>query len=546
MITPPAAPLKSNRGLLKKQFPTLLGLLLLVVGLAVAATLFGQGTGIFLPRASPETTPKNIRVSNVSDDGFYVSFYTDSEVPGFVKYGTEKNKYTQVGDERDQLTGAVGNYNLHYIRVKGLQPSTTYYYVLGTGSGALFDDNGEPFVIKTAARSGTQPKVSNAYGTLKTESGLPAEGAVVFVTAPGAGTQSALVRNTGSWAVSLSNARTKDGASYAPIAEGDQLIIQAQGKSLSQKMDTTIILKLEESIDLAFGNSNPGNSNTVASDMNDSGESSALDAGLVAPLSNETDTSDSASPSASLGDFISDSTTRTGGSASEAASGSAEPLTTVVDLTIATDSATPLVVETTQPVIEGKAPANVVLTVEIHSENQIQTQVTTDANGNFSIDVEELGKNLEPGDHEITYTYVDPTTGKPVTVTKEFTVKPRVAFASNNTGETSTQSTSSDTATQIAQVTPTPNPYGTNNPYPVATPRPATGSATNATGSATPKPATASARTASGSARSATSSGTLMASGSVGTTTLLLAGGLFFLISGLWSWWIARELNETG
>ncbi len=534
MITQPAVPIGPKKSVFKKQMPTLLGLALLVVGLGVAAFLFSQGTGIFLPRATPETTPKNVRVSNVTEDGFYLTFLTDSETPGFVKYGEEKDKYTQIGDERDQLSGTVGNYQLHHIRVKGLKAGTNYFYVIGTGGGSLFDDNGEPFVIRTAAAAGTQPKVSNAYGTLKTDNGSPAEGWVVFITTEESGTQSSLVRDTGSWAVALSNARTRDGSGFAQIEEGDLLSIQVQGPNPNDKMESEATLEAEKSIDLIFG-SQSGTDSQQNSDASGSTQPVAgaeeLDEEELAQNSNA-----SSSGQENESQTMVAGEEEPGNQSDTPASGSAE--ITTIKLAEVEETEQP-VVETTQPKIEGTAPANLVITIEVNSDSQVNTQVTTDENGNFVVDIAALGANLEPGEHSIKYSYVDPATGQTVTKTQTFVVRPKATFAAP--AQTTQSTSASTTGTQLAQAppppTPTPLPFGTNNPIPVGSPTP--------TPTTTPIPATPSATLTPTpiSTGSATTSGNLIASGSVGTTALLLGGGLFFIISAVWSWWIARELQ---
>jgi len=81
-----------NSNLLKKKIPTLIGLGVLVLGLIIGTIFFSQGTGVFAPRATPQTTPSNVQISNVSDKGFTVSFFTAEKTPGFVKYGEKPNQ----------------------------------------------------------------------------------------------------------------------------------------------------------------------------------------------------------------------------------------------------------------------------------------------------------------------------------------------------------------------------------------------------------------------------------------------------------------------
>lgn len=47
--------------LMKRRFPTILGLGILVLGVIGGVLLVGQGTGGFLPRASAEHTPQQVR-----------------------------------------------------------------------------------------------------------------------------------------------------------------------------------------------------------------------------------------------------------------------------------------------------------------------------------------------------------------------------------------------------------------------------------------------------------------------------------------------------
>lgn len=524
MITTPATT-PQRRSMMKRQIPTLLGLIVLIAGLAIGAILFSNGTGIFLPRATPETTPKSIRISNVSDQGFTVSFMTDAATSGFIRYGTDPKKLTQIGDQRDQLTGAVGEYTLHQISVlRGLEPNTVYHYVLGTGKGTLFDDDGEPFTIKTGRQIGTQPRALTVFGSAVTASGAPGAGAIVFVTPPNASTLSSLVTNTGSWAVSLSSARTKDGNEYAKIEIGDELALQVLAVNPADNTQLTARVESETSIAIVLG-ADQALDPLLSTPATAAPESATAAAELV----NFSDESGTASPGTAT-DSMSSLLASTDGATSTNSAGLGSPvndatspaIVTVVDLTGAepASGSTPPVVETTNPTITGTAKPNVTITIQVNSEHQIDAQIVADANGNFELDISKYEQELEPGPHTITYSYVDPNTGESVTKTRAFTVAPRIA---------------------LAAATPTPTPFSSSNPYPIGT-----SSATSTTSATSTKSATSttSAQTATPTANLSTTTSSLLASGSVGSTFLLIGGGLFFMISGLWSWWVSRELVE--
>lgn len=498
----PAIPKK----LLDKRIPTLLGIFVLVVALIAGTLLLGEGPGVFAPRATPTTTPKKIKVTNVTDNSFTISFLTDDLTPGFVKYGTQPGALSsQASDDRDQLSGTVSDYRVHHVTVRGLQPTTTYYYTLGTGAGTNFDDNGNPFMIKTTARSGAPAAAKTIYGSVSTQAGSPADGSIVYVALANAGEMSSLVKASGSWAVPLSNARTKDGSGYAQITDADSIILTVQGQLPTDVIThTTMVSEAQPVPTLTFGQTAPPT--TVPTSPTPTPTPETTPEPTVEP------TSEPSTPSASIGDEFASTPLSTESAVTTQASESATAIT-VVDL----EKTEPQQVTTTQPVIVGKAAPNVTVTLEVHSDGNIQEFVTADANGNFTLDIAALSKTLEPGPHTATYSYTDPTTGEVVTKTVDFVVA---------------------APQQLAQA----QPFGSGNPFPPPTAAPSTQSAI-ATQSAT---ATQSAQ-ATDSGRTtmpATDSG-VPVSGSVGTTLALVFGGLFFIISGLWSFWISHQLGKN-
>ncbi len=503
----------------QKRIPTIFGLVILVVALVIGVLFIGDGPGVFAPRATPETTPKNIKVTNLTDNSFTVSFLTDGKTAGFVKYGKEPNKLnTQAVDDRDQLSGNVGEYQLHHITIRGLDPNTPYYYVLGTGGGATFDNNGAPFTVKTAARSGAPAAAKTVYGSVTNASGGPADGAIAYLLSDKAGEMSSLVKNSGSWAIPLSNARTPDGSGFAVISDEDSFRLLIQGTTAN--LQTTANIKVSDAQPVAT--INLGGQNTFAD------QQETKPAGAEPPSTEETEPIDDAEDILMPGDD---------GDFSITSQGDSGALSSLVDDTDpdATKSATvdfdvteEQEVETTQPTIVGKLPPNTPVRIVINSETQIEAEFVTDADGFFELSLAQLEQELEPGVHTATVYYTDPNTGQETSVTRTFTV--------------SETATAADTSTQIAQAdTSTENqPFGTSNPVPLqtATPTPTPTPDNTASESATPSaaPATRSAMPATDSA--------VPVSGSVGTTMALVFGGLFFIISGAWSFWISYHLDK--
>jgi hypothetical protein len=496
---------------MQKRIPTILGLGVLIVAMVAGVLLFSQGTGVFAPRATPQTTPKKVKITNVTDTSFTVSFVTDESVPSFVKYGNSADQLkNQSGDDRDQISGSVQPYTTHHITVRGLNPTTSYYFTIGTGNNNTFTNQGEPFTVKTAQRTSTQTAAKTIYGSITTESGTPADGAIVYVKHQDAGELSSLVKSSGSWAIPFSNARKTDGSGYATTADEDIILVAVQGTQFAQTAQiTTSIANAQPVETIKYGQTTA----SIPPGTEHAPEITATEEGSSAP-----ETASASASSAQAG-------SATGGTTeSELVTTASASAVTTIDIQAAKAAET-VVTTTTQPTITGTAVPNVVVTIEVHSETEIVQQVTADASGKYSLDLAALSKNLEPGDHTVTFTYTDPTTGQAVTDTVSFRV--------------------TDTSSQLALAN---QPYGSGNPYPIPTPTPSPSPSPSptASASASPSPSASSSATATSSARPtlpATDSA-IPVSGSVGTTLALVFGGLFFIIAGVWSFWISSQLQK--
>ncbi|MFZ5438219.1 MAG: fibronectin type III domain-containing protein [Patescibacteria group bacterium] len=495
--------------LAKKQIPTLLGLGILIISLVAGLMMFGEGTGVFAPRATPQTTPKNVKVTNLTDKSFTVVFYTDESTNGFVKYGTEANSLkSQATDDRDQLSGSIGNYRLHHVTVRGLTPNTNYNYVLGTASGSNFDNNGVPFAIKTLPPPTSAPPTNKTiYGTIVTESGAPAEGSIVFVSTVDVGEMSTLVKSSGSWALALSNARKKDGSGYAELTDTDSVNVIVQGVEPTKVSNFSVGINAAQPVPEVILGQVPQiqeATNEVAEEAVLNQEDLVVDVSISGDkkLASLTDLIDFADE-----DTSSESTTTQQG-AQTLETIAEQVAAEVLDLTTVAKTDTPVLIN--QPIIKGKAAPNVEVKIEVHSEAVINQTVKADSTGDFVLNIIELQKILEPGNHTVTYSYTNPTTGQTITETQSFIVQATDPFAENT------------------------SPFGSGNPFPIETP---TIAPTSPVASSPVEPSTRSAIVS-------TDSGTYTA-GSVGNTIALVIGGLFFMFTGLWSWWLAQEVEAA-
>ena len=393
------------------SFPTIIGLFVAFGGLLSGLWLVRQQTDR-VATAQGEDSPTEVRISNITDSGFSVSWTTSKAAPGYVYYGEGQSEMNIVAlDERDTLSGNRGGYFTHWVTIAGLKKESEYKFLVVSGKESFGKDGGkEAYVVMTAPTLNSSPTADVAYGQVLNESGEVVGGALVYVQIPGAVLQSTLSKSGGSWVIPLSTART---ASLEQYVEYDPV---------SEKIDVSV-------------NAGPsGTASAVVSTGNDS------------PV-----------PTMVLGktyDFVV-------AEEDEISKFSNQPTTMMTDKPEIEIIAprTEEKINTNRPEIVGKAPAGAELTVEIHSDMNIVGKTTADSSGNFSFSIPE---DLTPGEHTVTVSTI--IEGVVRRVSKTFTV-----YA---VGESTVPSFS---ATPSATLVPTRVPTATPRVIaivPTATPKP--------------------------------------------------------------------------
>ncbi len=213
----------------ERRIPTILGILLLLVSLGSGVFLIQQRVNLF-PQASPENTPQEVKVTNLTGASFSVSWMTGAATSGFLRFGETENTNQVANDDRDQLTGQVGNFVTHHVTLKNLKPQTTYYFKINAQNTA-FDNAGQPYKVTTAGRSTeSTPSSDIASGAVFLPGKKPAEGTIIYLTISNMTPQSALVGASGSWFIPLSAAFSTDLTGFAAYDRKTQAVnIFAQG-----------------------------------------------------------------------------------------------------------------------------------------------------------------------------------------------------------------------------------------------------------------------------------------------------------------------------
>ena len=388
-----------------KKIPTLLGIASIIAGIAITTLLVQTGSALII-KAGPSETPKNIRITNVSDASITISYTTDALVIGSLNFGKDKN-FGLIGlDDRDQQ-GALAPHLVHHITLKSLSPQTSYFFEISSGQNT-FLNNGIPFEAKTGHLLDDMP--SSEYpitGNAVLPDGTKPKEGIVYVTAENAQTLSALLKENGNFILPLSSLRTANFSSYFPFSKNTTLNILAENGSLSSHLffspkETNSVPTITLSSDYDFTTPN-----TPAASA--SGRSSGF------PSFSAQEVLKNPSPEISI---------------PKKDQGFSDQ----------------------QPQFRGTATPLEKVQITIHSVENIQTEVTADKLGNWTY---RPVTALSPGPHSVSITTKNPF-GILKTITQSFTV-----FAQG--------SQVSQSATPSASTVPSPTPIPTVKPTVIPT-----------------------------------------------------------------------------
>lgn len=189
-------------------------------------------TATSTPTATPSSTVpaapaiSDLRIGNVRDTSFSVSWLTENETTGEVKLAISASQLRAGQGQRATAQGTA-----HLVTLSDLLPETTYYFLVE--SGGLTDDNRGNFYRVTTGPTLALPDSDNIYGNITEETRSGVGGCLVYVrillsgAGGSAGTSAPLATQTdsnGQWSVNLGNARTQTLDGYYNYSSADALL----------------------------------------------------------------------------------------------------------------------------------------------------------------------------------------------------------------------------------------------------------------------------------------------------------------------------------
>lgn len=243
--------------------------LLLVVGLLIGIYLVSQQTNLF-PKADITNAPQEIKISNISDNSFTVSWITFKPVSGFIKYGTSEQLGETAVDDRD--SGIQTARTTHHVTLKNLQPAQTYFYAIASGVES-FDNKGQSFQHTTAPSTENPLAVPQPlFGKVTQQDGQTPAEALVYLETQDGSLLSSYTRSDGNWLITLNNARTKDLSNYLVVKDSDPVSLTVESWAGDQ-----VEVKGQAGDGSAFARIVLSNSSPKVRDLNGDGKVNVFD-----------------------------------------------------------------------------------------------------------------------------------------------------------------------------------------------------------------------------------------------------------------------------
>ena len=201
------------------------------------------------PSVVPTTVPgtavgaRSVRVTNVTDTSFTVSWATDRATTGTIRWGPDDG--TTPATVANDRRGASTVSTVHYVTVSGRTPSSRYRF--DVVSDSTVDANGGAHYVATTGSTLAITTPSLTYGTVSLRDGGVPSGVIVQVVASGSNGTSApltdliVASDQRTWAVNLGNLRTATLDAPFAFTDATVLTVTADGGADGSAVGTVTV-----------------------------------------------------------------------------------------------------------------------------------------------------------------------------------------------------------------------------------------------------------------------------------------------------------------
>ncbi len=211
----------------EKKIPSVLALLFLLGG-TLAGIKLSQSSRLFRSKASASCQPINPQVTNITHNSVDISFATAAKCSSSLLIND------QTIDNSHSLSF------VHYFSVHNLEANQAYPFSFIV-SGTTWQQ--PQYQAQTASNpSGSVPVSSLAWGKVLNADQSPAEGALLYLSIPGASPLSSLVTSSGNWNISLAtsfNSLKDNWFTPSLEVEEDIVVISSDGQTTQVTANTS-------------------------------------------------------------------------------------------------------------------------------------------------------------------------------------------------------------------------------------------------------------------------------------------------------------------
>lgn len=409
----------------KNKISTILGIVVLLVGVFAGVFLLNMRQ-VFRIGASAGSEPKNIRISNITDTSATISWTTDKETANFISWGTSQGSLNQINKEDQNDV----KFSTHSITISGLQASTNYFYKINS-DGNNFDNGGIPWQFTTGPNIGQAQASTLISGSVINASGKPVDRALVYINVGGY-LASTLTSVGGNFVLQLGSIRTTDMSSYLKI-DPNQTLLQISILSSADGVSSAQIFS--------------GAAKSIP----------PIVIGQTYDFRSLSSSQDGQTPSADIN--LPQNTTISSKFNVSSPSGTPQPTSVILESLNQGETIT-----TTKPEFFGKGPAGEDITITVHSESPVSTNLSIPNSGSWNWSVP---NDLAAGAHSITISWID-ASGITRTLTRDFVVQASEApaFTASESGTINSPSPT-PAGSPNPTLTPSPTASATAQPVPV-------------------------------------------------------------------------------
>lgn len=183
------------------KIPTFLGLLIIIIlGILLGVTLI-YSKRIYNFLSPVIDIPQHVRITNISNNSFVVSWITKNPTNGHILYGKkstiDNTTYKSIKNSNPTF--------VHFMKIEGLDKQTAYNFQIGLPPFLILQREFGNYTVQTSAEvSSTEADL--IYGSVIDSTNKPVKDALVYITIEGIQSLSALTNDKGEWSVNLGQA----------------------------------------------------------------------------------------------------------------------------------------------------------------------------------------------------------------------------------------------------------------------------------------------------------------------------------------------------